>query len=582
MWVNKALEDIGVGKFHILQNILVGTIFFVDGGEVLMVSSIISTMEGKWDLPPLFKGAAMSIIFVGVLIGGLIGGPIADCWGRRPTLLACFMGVIVFGVMSSFSSGPMVFVCFRFVVGEFFGAGVGPALALLVETASTRSRAHLVNWNQSWFCFGEIYTCLLMLHLLPTLSDDGHGTWRKVPALMAVPCALAFPVACIALRESPHFLEATGQHHEAAEVLRDMGRMNGCQDLQLDVPGGHAGRALEAGEQTPLLQGSESPSRRNPELEEGAGSSSSTMAAPASRASHSSAERFSARAQSPVAAEGGVTAKFSSPHSSGSADGFGEDPEEDTDFAERIKVIFSPSLRSIIAGGAYFCFLGNFLFYGLNFALPQVFKQLEKDFQIGLSPTWQTLIASIADLPGILVVMFILMSKSFGHRDGLLCLALSAAFFQVMMATISRGVEWMALALPATYLSKFTANALFNLTYIYLGEVFPSECRCTALAVCFAAGRLGSILAPLIFEAFNEVSGPAAFFLLDAGLCGFAVVVVKTLLTFELKNEPLEDHNGVASKRRASAPGSLLRKRKSSHPSWAVAKLAASRRSSYH
>lgn len=50
----------------------------------------------------------------------------------------------------------------------------------------------------------------------------------------------------------------------------------------------------------------------------------------------------------------------------------------------------------------------------------------------------------------------------------------------------------------------------FSLVYVYLGEIFPSSCRCSAMALCFSGGRFGAIVAPVLFELLEfERAGPA-------------------------------------------------------------------------
>lgn len=145
-----------------------------------------------------------------------------------------------------------------------------------------------------------------------------------------------------------------------------------------------------------------------------------------------------------------------------------------------------------------------------------------------------------------------------------------------MLVTIDYGPDWLWMSLPSAYFAKFAGTALFNLSYVYLAETFPSVCRCTALALCMGGGRLGSMTAPLVFEVLT-VRGPAGggpprpslasrpsgawlrehtrFFLVAAGLSALGYLAVQVLLSFELKGQALEDVGAGFARRRPSIQG---------------------------
>lgn len=50
--------------------------------------------QESWNLSDAQKSAMMSIIFVGVLFGGMLGGTFADIYGRKPLMLATFSGLL--------------------------------------------------------------------------------------------------------------------------------------------------------------------------------------------------------------------------------------------------------------------------------------------------------------------------------------------------------------------------------------------------------------------------------------------------------------------------------------------------------
>merc|ERR1719215_1083506 len=112
-------------------------------------------------------------------------------------------------------------------------------------------------------------------------------------------------------------------------------------------------------------------------------------------------------------------------------------------------------------------------------------------------------------------------------------------------AKANHGTEGLYVGLASTYLLKYVSAALFTLTYVYISEVFPASVRASGFSICMAAGRLGSISAPVVVECLKfkgfALGEHSPYLLLSSVLCLLGAVVVKFCLHFERKNEPLSD-----------------------------------------
>ncbi|CAE7279792.1 pol [Symbiodinium sp. CCMP2456] len=88
--LDEITEDIGLGRFQLLQQLLVSGVRLADGAEILISSAVLSILQQEWELSPALKGSMMSIIFIGVFFGNLMGGPAADAYGRRLAVLLAY------------------------------------------------------------------------------------------------------------------------------------------------------------------------------------------------------------------------------------------------------------------------------------------------------------------------------------------------------------------------------------------------------------------------------------------------------------------------------------------------------------
>jgi len=406
---------------------------------------------------------------------------------------------------------------------------MGPSVVLMVESAPAVWRAHIVNLANLWFTAGEIWTAVLLVIFMPQLTDPTGTHWRWVSVLSMGPGLLLLPFTYLLLKESPRFLLSRGRRCEAIAALQYIGHMNNVSEKVDRLDSDDADEQLEL-VATPSSEETEHPS-----------SSSSSRAAlvnqrqsvgrrpsTASLTSQSPEQREQEKAS--IIEEERLNAKINT-------------------VTQSLAVLFSAEYRSIVLGGAYVCFLSNFLFYGLTYALPQIFSGLSKD----ITPAFQVLIVSICDFPGVLLSFLLIYSKSIGHRSGLMVLASAASVFCLSLITIDYGPDGLYVGLASAYLVKYVSSSFFTLSYVYLSEVFPSEVRSAGLSLCIACGRVGSMIAPLIVESlrttkFNEkLTRNAPFLIFASVLCMIGMVVIKFALYFELKNAPLNDGSAAAA-----------------------------------
>ena len=119
--VSEAIESIGFGWFQIRLILSFGLITVADGGEMLMISLVNNVLPSEWGVTSMEKGFLGSIIFVGVLIGSTVIGPLADTFGRRICVLVPVMGVGVFGVLSALAASYAQLLALRCCVGTCIG-----------------------------------------------------------------------------------------------------------------------------------------------------------------------------------------------------------------------------------------------------------------------------------------------------------------------------------------------------------------------------------------------------------------------------------------------------------------------------
>lgn len=229
--LNQILQQVGLGWAQVKIIACAGGVWACDGGLLLIIGAVMHNLTEEWGLNTVERGMLVSLVFLGVILGNLIGGPFADLVGRRVPLLLSYLGVFIFSLGSSFSWDFATMAWLRFFVGISFSLGQPAFNALCTECVPSQYRLHMFVVAYSFFAVGEIFSGALLYNddmYLQTLH------WRRLMFLGGVPAGVMFFVAAAFLQESPFFLAMNGQTAKAKQVLETFRKDNGKPE-SLDV-----------------------------------------------------------------------------------------------------------------------------------------------------------------------------------------------------------------------------------------------------------------------------------------------------------------------------------------------------------
>lgn len=221
--IPELIEKVGLGGAQVRLVLTGGGVYFADYSELLIISSVARAVAEEWGLTPVEKGLLVTIVYIGMLIGNIAAGPIADKYGRRPLLLISYLGCFVFSLASSFMVDYGSVAFFRFVVGLSVGLGVPPLNVIASEGSPSKWRVpvNCALWVLS--CMGECYSGILVMADDPEMH---HLHWRRLVQFGAIPSLVFGIPAFIFMHESPVFLAQTGQTASAGQVIESMRRDN--------------------------------------------------------------------------------------------------------------------------------------------------------------------------------------------------------------------------------------------------------------------------------------------------------------------------------------------------------------------
>lgn len=187
----------------------------MDGFDTAIIGFIASDLVQEWGVQKSDLGPVMSAALVGLAVGALTAGPMADRIGRKKVLV---LSILVFGgfsLITAFATSLTQLTILRFLTGLGLGAAMPNAATLMSEYAPERRRALLVNLMFVGFPIGSSMGGFISAWMIP------HYGWQSVLVLGGVmPLALAVALIFL-LPESARYMAVKKRpQQQIARILR--------------------------------------------------------------------------------------------------------------------------------------------------------------------------------------------------------------------------------------------------------------------------------------------------------------------------------------------------------------------------
>ncbi|XP_042363083.1 solute carrier family 22 member 13 [Plectropomus leopardus] len=189
-------------------------------GWVYSKETFQSTTVTEWDLVCDRAGLnslGSSIYMLGLLVGSVLFGAMADRYGRRLVLLLSIALQTVFGVAVAFAPNFPIYVILRFIVGTTISGVIINAFVLGTEWTCTKRRMLAGIFTD--YAFGLGY--MLLAGVAYLIRD-----WRKLQLAISAPGFLLIFYIWV-LPQSARWLLANDRREEAIALLRKAALVNG-------------------------------------------------------------------------------------------------------------------------------------------------------------------------------------------------------------------------------------------------------------------------------------------------------------------------------------------------------------------
>lgn len=173
----------------------------MDGFDVLSISFASPGIAKDWGLDKATLGWILSMELVGMGVGSVLLGGVADKIGRRPTILGCLLAMAIGMFGASYAAGVPTLLAWRLLTGFGIGGMLAAINAAVAELSSQRWRNLAVSLMVIGYPVGGVIGGMVVQKLL------GGGTWHDVFIFGGCITAAFIPIVWLLLPESVDFLD---------------------------------------------------------------------------------------------------------------------------------------------------------------------------------------------------------------------------------------------------------------------------------------------------------------------------------------------------------------------------------------
>ena len=215
--ISENVDNGPFGRFQVLVLILCSLTVLLDGFDVQVIGFLAPAIIHEWNADRASLGPVFAASLVGLLIGSVVLGTLADKLGRRPVLIGStlFFSICMMATAHVHSLNELMML--RFVTGLGLGSILPNAIALSAEYSPLRNRVTALMLVSVSFPIGAVLAGIVSELMLP------HWGWRSVFYVGGV---LPVILAVVMLFNLPESLQFLVLREKFAGVRRWLGRLH--------------------------------------------------------------------------------------------------------------------------------------------------------------------------------------------------------------------------------------------------------------------------------------------------------------------------------------------------------------------
>jgi len=225
------LEEAPLSRFHYVLLLIGCLIYGFTGMNVMLIAATVPALIKEWSLDTATAGLLLSAGYVGMFIGALTCGVLADLFGRKKVLLLTISTMTVFTGLCSIAPDALSMSAIRFLAGIGLGGSLPQPGVYVSEYVPARYRGRFIGLVETAWVYGALLAILFPFVLIPTYG------WRLTFLVAFIPLFLV-PLVVLFVPESLRYLDLRGRRDEALKLLKSKGL------IRIEMNGASGGREI--------------------------------------------------------------------------------------------------------------------------------------------------------------------------------------------------------------------------------------------------------------------------------------------------------------------------------------------------
>ncbi|WP_337471188.1 MFS transporter, partial [Mitsuokella jalaludinii] len=198
------LEALPVGSFHYKLLLVTGLGWLFDSMDTGLIAFVLPVLTKDWGLTPAQAGWIGSIGLIGMALGAVLAGTVADRIGRKKVFTITVLLYSISTGLCALSWSYESLLVFRFLVGFGLGGELPVAATLMSEYAPSHLRGRFIVLLESFWGVGWLVAACIAYLLIP------HFGWQIAFVIGTIPALYVFLIR-LHMPESVRYLISHGR-----------------------------------------------------------------------------------------------------------------------------------------------------------------------------------------------------------------------------------------------------------------------------------------------------------------------------------------------------------------------------------